>query len=119
MEFNPLPLLLAAVGIYFLIKLRFFFIIHPLRTIARGMRAIKDKRARRSFSLALAGTLGVGNVFGVAIGIMIGGAGSLFWLLVSMIFAMVIKYSEVVLTSDNLYHDIYLSALFSYTPLIV
>ena len=44
-------------------------------------------------------------MMGVAIGIIIGGAGSLFWLLVSMLFAMVIKYSEVVLTSDNLYHD--------------
>lgn len=100
-----LPILLAAVGTYFLIKLRFFFIIHPHKTVARGFRAIKDKRALRSFFLALAGTLGVGNVLGVAIGIIIGGAGSLFWLLVSMVFAMVIKYSEVVISSDNLFHD--------------
>ena len=105
MQFNPLPIMLAAVGSYFLIKLRFFFILHPLTTTSRGIRAIKDKRAFRSFSLALAGTLGVGNVFGVAIGIIIGGAGSLFWLFVSMFFAMVIKYAEVVITSDNLYHD--------------
>ena len=105
MEFNPLPIILAAVGSYFLIKLRFFFILHPVSTTSRGIRAIKDKRAFRSFSLALAGTLGVGNVFGVAIGIIIGGAGSLFWLFISMFFAMVIKYAEVVITSDNLYHD--------------
>ena len=105
MNFNPLPIILAAVGIYFLIKLRFFFILHPLRTAKRGARALKEKRAFRSFSLALAGTLGVGNIFGVAIGIIIGGAGSLFWLFVSMLFAMVIKYAEVVITSDNLYHD--------------
>ena len=105
MNFNPLPIFLAAVGTYLLIKLRFFYILHPIRTLRRGLRAIKGKQARRSFSLALAGTLGVGNVFGVAIGIIIGGAGSLFWLLVSMLFAMVIKYSEVVLASDNLHHD--------------
>ena len=105
MEFNPLPIILAAVGSYFLIKLRFFFILHPVSTTSRGVRAIKDKRTFRSFSLALAGTLGVGNVFGVSIGIIIGGAGSLFWLFVSMFFAMVIKYAEVVITSDNLYHD--------------
>ena len=105
MEFNPLPIILAAIGTYFLIKLRFFFIIHPLRTASRGLRAVRGKRAFRSFTLALAGTLGVGNVFGVAIGIMIGGAGSLFWLAVSMLFAMIIKYAEVVITSDNLYHD--------------
>ena len=105
MEFNPLPIILAAVGSYFLIKLRFFFILHPVSTVARGLRAINDKRARRSFSLALAGTLGVGNVFGVAIGLIIGGAGSLFWMFISMFFAMVLKYAEVVITSDNLYHD--------------
>ena len=105
MQFNPLPLLLGAVGTYFLIRLRFFFILHPIRTLTRGLRAIGNKRARRSFFLALAGTLGVGNVFGVAIGIIIGGAGSLFWLFVSMFFAMVIKYCEVVISSDNLCHD--------------
>ena len=105
MQANVLPLLLVFAGSYFLIKLRFFFLLHPFRTLGRGMRALGDKRAARSFFLALAGTLGVGNVFGVALGLLIGGAGSLFWLFVSMIFAMVIKYSEVVISSDNLYHD--------------
>ena len=105
MEYNFLPLILVAVGAYFLVRLRFFFILHPFRTALRGLRSIKDKRAFRSFSLALAGTLGVGNVFGVALGILVGGAGCLFWLSVSMLFAMVIKYAEVVITGDNLYHD--------------
>lgn len=105
MKFNILPIILAAVGGYFLLRLRFFFILHPIRTVTRGLRSIKDKRAFRSFTLALAGTLGVGNVFGVALGIMIGGAGSLFWLFISMFFAMVIKYAEVVITGDNLFHD--------------
>ena len=105
MDFDILPILLVCTGSYFLIKLRFFFLLHPIRTAARALRSVKDKRAAKSFFLALAGTLGVGNVFGVALGILVGGAGSLFWLLVSMIFAMVIKYSEVVLTSDNLCHD--------------
>lgn len=105
MEFNPLPILLAAVGGFLLFKLRFFFILHPIRTLGRTLRTVKDGRAMRSFMLALAGTLGIGNVFGVAVGLIIGGPGSLFWLLVSMVFAMVIKYSEVVLTADNLFHD--------------
>ena len=105
MNFDILPLLLTLAGGYFLIKLRFFFIIHPLRTIGRTMRAMKDERTARSFFLALAGTLGVGNVFGVAIGLLVGGAGSIFWLFISMLFAMVIKYSEVVISSDNLCHD--------------
>ena len=105
MNLNPLPVILSAVGIYFLVKLRFFFILHPFRTLGKTYRAVKDSRALKSLTLALAGTLGVGNVFGVAVGIIIGGAGSLFWLFVSMIFAMAIKYAEVVVSSDNLYHD--------------
>lgn len=105
MEIAVLPILLGAVGVYFLIKLRLFLILHPIRTFCRGMRSMRDKRVLRSFMLALAGTLGVGNVFGVAIAIIIGGPGSILWLLVSMIFAMVIKYAEVVISSDNLYHD--------------
>ena len=105
MDFDILPMLLVFAGSYFLIKLRFFFLLHPVRTAARALRSLKDKRAARSFFLALAGTLGVGNVFGVALGLLVGGAGTLFWLLVSMIFAMVIKYCEVVITGDNLYHD--------------
>ena len=91
MELDILPILLVLAGGYFLIRLRFFFILHPLRTLGRALRALRDKRAARSFFLALAGTLGVGNVFGVALGILIGGAGSLFWLFVSMLLAMVLK----------------------------
>lgn len=105
MSFNPLPLLISAAGVYFMFKLRFFFILHPIDTAKRSLRALKDKRALRSFSLALAGTLGVGNVFGVAFGIMVGGAGSVFWLLVSMLFSMIIKYAEVVISADSLRHD--------------
>lgn len=104
--FNPLPFIISAVGVYFLFKLRFFFLLHPIRTLSKGVRAIKDRRALRSFILALSGTLGVGNVFGVAFGIIIGGAGSVFWLFLSMFFAMVIKYAEVVISSDNLNHDV-------------
>lgn len=96
-----LPILVASVGLYLLIKLRFFFIRHPIRTMRRFASAFGDRGARRSFCLALAGTLGVGNIFGVAAGIMIGGAGSLFWLFVSSFFAMIIKYAETLLTFES------------------
>lgn len=95
-----LPILVSSVGMYLLIRLRAFFIIHPIRTAAEVGRALKDRRSRRSFLLALAGTLGVGNIFGVAAGIMIGGAGSLFWLFISSAFAMAIKYAETLLVFD-------------------
>lgn len=96
-----LPILVASVGLYLLIKLRFFFVLHPSKTMRGFVSALGDRGARRSFCLALAGTLGVGNIFGVAAGIMIGGAGSLFWLLVSSLFAMIIKYAETLLTFES------------------
>lgn len=103
MQFNPLPIILTLVGGYFIIKLRGFFILHPLRTAKKAIRALKHKGTLSSLSLALAGTLGVGNVFGVAYGIILGGAGSVFWLFVSSVFASVIKYAEVVISQDNLF----------------
>lgn len=98
---NLLPLLITAVGTYFLIKLRFFFVLHPIRTVKRLGRTVKDKESRAALSLALAGTLGVGNIVGVAWGISVGGAGALFWIFVSGIFSSAIKYAESSLAADK------------------
>ena len=95
-----LPLLVGGVGVYLLFRLRFFYILHPIRTAREIASALRDRDSRRSLALALAGTLGVGNIFGVGAGLMIGGAGSLFWLMVSSVFAMVIKYAETLLAYD-------------------
>ena len=51
----------------------------------------------RAVIFALAGTLGVGNIVGVASAIALGGAGAVFWMWVSAFFAMILKYGEVVL----------------------
>ncbi len=51
--------------------------------------------------LALAGTLGVGNITGVAFGILVGGAGSVFWLFLSGVFASVLKFAESALAKDG------------------
>lgn len=94
-----LPPIVTLAGTYMLCKTDFFFIFHPFRTAAKLLSPLKDKSARRSLSLALAGTLGIGNIVGVAVGIIVGGAGSVFWLLVSALFAMVLKYSETSLAA--------------------
>lgn len=95
-----LPLLVGGAGLFMLIKLRFFFILHPTRCLRAFASELSSPVSRRALWLALAGTLGVGNIFGVAAGIMIGGAGSVFWLLVSSIFSMVLKYSETALAIE-------------------
>ena len=100
MFYNPLPILLIPVGLYFLWRLRFFYILHPVKSFSSVLGELRKPENRRSFFLALAGTLGVGNLVGVAIGIIIGGRGSLFWLLISAIPSSVIKYAEVVSCSS-------------------
>lgn len=51
----------------------------------------------RALMLALAGTLGVGNIVGVANAVWIGGAGAVFWMWVSALVAMILKYAEILL----------------------
>ena len=95
-----LPLIIVSAGIFLTVKLSGFHIIHPLRSIRLAFSGEKTRDALSSLTLALAGTLGVGNIVGVTVGIGLGGAGSLFWLMVSACFSAVIKYSEVALSAD-------------------
>ena len=61
-------------------------------------RALRRPFSYRTLLLALSGTLGVGNITGVAAAILVGGAGSVFWMLVSALFAIVLKYRESTLS---------------------
>ncbi len=51
----------------------------------------------QAVSTALASTVGVGNVAGVAGAIAVGGVGAVFWMWISAFFGMATKYSEIVL----------------------
>ncbi|MEG2653612.1 MAG: alanine/glycine:cation symporter family protein, partial [Ruthenibacterium sp.] len=51
----------------------------------------------QTFTNALAGTLGTGNIVGVATALAAGGAGAIFWMWVSAFFGMITGYSENVL----------------------
>ena len=50
-----------------------------------------------SLSLALAGTLGVGNITGVASALLSGGPGAVFWMWTGAVVSIVVKYAEVFL----------------------
>ena len=62
---------------------------------SRGSR--KNISPLQAVATALSGTIGVGNVVGVATAIAAGGPGAIFWMWVSAFFGMATKYSEVVL----------------------
>ena len=86
-----LPISIFLVGIFFAIKLRFFYLLHPLKS---AKRAIGASGGFKSLCVALAGTLGVGNIVGVASAITMGGAGAVFWMILSALVAMSVKYAE-------------------------
>lgn len=95
-----LPIVLVIYAIYFTIRLRG----KPLTKIKSIFGTIFKTGKNtgvsplRAVFFALAGTLGVGNIVGVASAIALGGAGSVFWMWISAAFAMVLKYCEVVLS---------------------
>ena len=103
------PLMLAVLlgsGIILTFRFGFFQLIHAKRIYKEtaGTLFIKKKRDKNKItpfeavSAALAGTMGVGNIAGVATAITAGGAGAVFWMWVSAFFCMIIKYIEVTLS---------------------
>ncbi len=52
----------------------------------------------QAVATALASTVGVGNIAGVATAIFLGGPGAMFWLLVSGIFGMCTKFAEIAIS---------------------
>ncbi len=51
-----------------------------------------------ALATALSGTIGIGNMAGVAIAISIGGPGAMFWMCMGAIFGMALKFCEVTLS---------------------
>lgn len=96
-----LPAVLFVSGMYFLLRIG-IYIFHP-RVVKRVLKpSVKTQKngTRSPFSslcLALAGTLGVGNISGVAAAITVGGPGAVFWIWVSAIVSAVLKFAETVL----------------------
>jgi len=94
-----MPLLLLTAGLWLGGRLRFFWFCHPIRTI----RTLRDAACgdgtspAAALSMALAGTLGVGNIAGVATAITAGGAGAVLWMVLGALCAMGVKYAEVYL----------------------
>lgn len=95
---GAIPVLLTLAGVFFLLYLRG----GPFRSPRRMLRALLHRSGSgvspfRAVTLALAGTLGVGNIVGVANALWLGGAGALFWMWVSALLAMLLKYAEILL----------------------
>ena len=94
---HVLGLILLAGG-YFTLVTGFY----QLRCVARWMKAALSRPAGergaissfQALTAALAGSIGTGNIVGVAAAITVGGPGSLFWMWVSALLGMMTIYGE-------------------------
>ena len=93
------PILLFGVGIFYILRLKGFYLLHPWRCFCQlfSRKNTDGISPFRALTVALAGTLGVGNIVGVASALYFGGAGAVLWMLVSALIAMVLKYAEITL----------------------
>ena len=101
------PIALILCGIFYALRLKFFHLLHPLRVL-RGFLPNKKGggvSSVKAVTLALAGTLGVGNIVGVSSAISLGGFGAIFWMWVSALVAMILKYAEIVLAMRHRRYD--------------
>ena len=94
----PLLILLLGGGIFFLIYSRltpFRYIKHAIH-ILMGRYDDPDEPGYishyQALSTALSGTIGMGNVSGVAVAITTGGPGAIFWMWISALLGMATKY---------------------------
>lgn len=99
--------ILLGTGLYFSIRTGFIQIF-KFKAIMKEtiIKSLKKRHVKKdsgsitpfqALSTALAGTIGTGNIAGVATAITIAGPGAIFWMWVSAFFGMMIKYAEIVL----------------------
>lgn len=94
----PLFITLIGGGLFFMVRSRFI----PLRYYTKGLKAVGVKEENVSGQLssfqaltsAIAATVGLGNISGVAVAITIGGPGAIFWMWVSACLGMATKFFE-------------------------
>ena len=95
--------LLLIIGIFLTFKGRFFqFGKFPL-SCSLIFKAFKTKKSKEEISsfgaacTAISATVGTGNIVGVAGALSIGGAGAIFWMWISALCGMTVKFGEIAL----------------------
>lgn len=96
--------LLLGTGLFFTIYLRFpqfKYFRHALRIVSGKYDKSSDEGDASHFqalATALSGTVGTGNIAGVALAIHLGGPAAMFWMIVTAFFGMTTKFVEVTLS---------------------
>ena len=94
----PLITLLVGTGILLTIRLSLIQVVHLPRALALILRAKNhgegDISSFKALCVALAATIGTGNIVGVATAVKVGGPGAIFWMWMAAFFGMATKYAE-------------------------
>lgn len=104
---NPfLPTLLLGIGLYLTIGMRFFQVRRFGTIMKHTIGSIFKKKkgegpvfvsSFEAFATALGGSVGSGNIAGVASAVALGGPGALFWMWVAALVGMATKMGEIML----------------------
>jgi len=98
------PFILIGTGLFFTIYLKFpqfRFFKHAIKVVSGKYDKPGEKGDASHFqalTTALSGTVGTGNIAGVALAIYLGGPAALFWMLVTAFLGMTTKFVEVTLS---------------------
>ncbi|EFR39997.1 amino acid carrier protein [Selenomonas sp. oral taxon 137 str. F0430] len=94
----PLIVLLVGTGILLTVRLSLIQVVRlpqALRLILRAKsRGLGDISSFKALCVALAATIGTGNIVGVATAVKVGGPGAIFWMWTAAFFGMATKYAE-------------------------
>lgn len=98
----PMQLLLLGTGVFLTVGLGFLTWMRlglAFRMLASGTdaRGEGDIPPFRALMTSLSATIGTGNIAGVATAMTLGGPGALFWMWLTALFGMAMKYAEAVL----------------------
>ena len=94
----PLIILLVGTGIFLTIRLKLLQVLRlplALRLIFKAKNQGRgDVSSFKALCVALAATVGTGNIVGVATAVKVGGPGAIFWMWIAAFFGMATKYAE-------------------------
>lgn len=100
----PLTIIIVSAGLYFCYRIKLFQIFGIKKIYRNTVKSIKNSKnnSYRTITSVLGGTIGTGNVAGVATAIAVGGPGAIFWMWIIAFISMATKMVEVTLAVN--YH---------------
>ena len=97
-------MLLLGAGVYFSLRTK----LKPFRYLGYGFEVLMGKHPSkdevgevshfRALTASLSGTIGLGNIAGVAVAIQLGGPGAIFWMWVTAVFGIATKFFTATLS---------------------